>query len=549
MALSISAPVGDKKRITKPDPKKKNEKFDNVSNRPADVELVQLMLIANGQNVPVDGKCTGGLIAAIRQFQKSKLGFKKPDGIVDPGGDTWKAGLSKLTAKVAADAKFEAYMVTENGKTKYITPAEFQKREKDAKQKIVSKAEGMLGQASVWLDFCADAEKTLQGEDTFMMSLVEFSVRYANSAAEPPYTPLLNARSEASMLKTLAGNSKPDWNKILKQDAKAAKAFNDGQRAFHKFIDARISTASKFVGRLEVVREISFTVVEVYVTAQLVATKGMHPAAAHALASGGTEALKSSSGEFGEYLAGNNVTFKGSAQKVAIDTAFATLLGLISFVPSSKFAANLGVKVGAALVPKMTTQAGKRAVNLFVVNLLENKAFQAFVTNMAKETLNTFRAKAQGGKWPTGKDFTEALLKSVIGGVMSVPSINGFMKFDSNASSKVQDTIISKIGPSLQKAVQNDLVKKMGYKPDLVNKMMKDFTGDAFTKVADGAKGKAVEIYVTGAVANGKNATNESQLQKLGEDALRKDATLRKEIQDLMLAEAERRMRQMEKAK
>lgn len=549
MALSISAPVGDKKRITQPDPKKKNEKFDNVSNRPADVELVQLMLIANGQNVPVDGKCNGGLIAAIRQFQKSKLGFKKPDGIVDPGGATWKAGLSKLSAKVAADAKFEAYEVTENGKTKYITPEEFQKREKEAARKIVAKADGILGQAEVWLDFCADAEKTLQGEDTFMMSLVEFSIRAANSNAEPPYGPLTTARSEASALKSLAGHSKPDWTKILRQDAKAAKAFNDGQKAFHRFIDARISTASKFVGRLEVVREIAFTAVEVYVTAKLVATKRMSPAAAHALASGGTEALKSSSNEFGEYLAGNKVTFKGSAEKVAIDTAFGTLLGLISFVPNTKFAANLGVKVGAAIVPKMTTQAGKRAVNLFVVNLLDSKVFQTFVTNLAKESLNAFRGKAKGGKWPTGKDFTDALLKAVIGGVMSVPSVNGFMKFDSNANSKVQDAITAKIAPSLQKAVESDLVKKMGFSPELVTKMMKDFSGDAFTKVADGVKDKAVETYVTGAVTNGKSATNEAQLQKLGEDALRKDNALRAEIHKLLVSEGERRLRQMEKAK
>jgi hypothetical protein len=549
MAHSISAPVGDKKRITKPDPKKKNEKFDSVSNKPDDVKLVQLMLIANGISSPIDGKCNGGLISAIQLFQKSKLGFKKPDGIVDPGGQTWKAGLPKLNAQIAADARFEGIEIREGGKTKIITVAEFERREKEAKHRMLSKANMMYGQAETWLEFCADAEATLQGADTFTMSLVEFSVRWANKNAEPPYDPLTTARSEASFLKSAVDRSKPVWQKILKQDAKATKAYNARQKAFAKFIDARIGTASKFIGRLEVVREVSFTVVEVYMTARLVATKGMHPAAAHALASGGTEAMKSSANEFGEYLAGNKVTFKDSAEKVLIDTTFGALLGLISFVPNSKFAANLGVKVGAAILPKLTSQAARRAVNVFVVNLLDSKLFQGFVTNMAKESLNAFRSKAKGGNWPTGKDFSEGLIKSVVGSVMSVPTVNGFMKFDANAASKVQDAIINKIGPSLQKAVQSDLIKKAGYSPELVNKVMKDFTGDAFTKVLDGTKDKAVEIYVMGAVDNAKNVTAENQMHKLGEDALRKDAALRKSIQVLMVAEAERQLKQLEKQK
>ena len=66
MAVSIKAPVGEKKRITE---------GPAVKNNVEDVKTVQLMLFANGYTGPITGKCTAGMIKAIQGFQKSKLKY------------------------------------------------------------------------------------------------------------------------------------------------------------------------------------------------------------------------------------------------------------------------------------------------------------------------------------------------------------------------------------------------------------------------------------------------------------------------------------------
>ncbi|MEM6373489.1 MAG: peptidoglycan-binding domain-containing protein, partial [Pseudomonadota bacterium] len=270
MSLALTAPVGDKNRITIAD--KKGQKFKPVANKAEDVKLAQLFLIANGFSVPIDGKVTAGVIKAIRAFQKSACGFKKPDGIIDPGGKTWKAGFGKLKAKHEANLKELANRVEvkENGKIKYVTLKEFERQQAKMLRKYQIRADGLIGQAECWEDFAKEAEKTMQGADGFMMQMTEFTVRWANNKAEPPWNAILNARSEAKLFKSWTTHSKPNWEKISAQETKAVKAHNAGAKAFKAYINARIGTAGAIAGSLEVVRDTSFTVVEVYATAQIV---------------------------------------------------------------------------------------------------------------------------------------------------------------------------------------------------------------------------------------------------------------------------------------
>ncbi|WP_424978644.1 hypothetical protein [Leisingera sp. S232] len=173
----------------------------------------------------------------------------------------------------------------------------------------------MQGLAEFWVDFCNEVESTRKGNDTFLNALTEFAVSMVNDKTDPPWTPILNARSEASFLRTLTSKKKPDWKKVCKQDVKASRANNTGGKAFKKFIDQQIATAGGIVWKLEVMREVSFAVIETYMTARLVATKGMSPAKAHAIAAASTEVLKSSAGQLGEHLAGNKATWNGAAKK------------------------------------------------------------------------------------------------------------------------------------------------------------------------------------------------------------------------------------------
>lgn len=73
-AGNISAPVGQ-----------------GAANRPDDVKIIQTLLRARGyMGVPEpNGVCDAGTLAAIKEFQGGFL--RKPDGVVDPGGTTWRA--------------------------------------------------------------------------------------------------------------------------------------------------------------------------------------------------------------------------------------------------------------------------------------------------------------------------------------------------------------------------------------------------------------------------------------------------------------------------
>ncbi len=545
MTLAIKAPVGDKNRITKPDPKKKNEKFQPVKNAREDVEIVQLMLVANGHSVPVDGKASGALVKAIRAFQKSTCGFQRPDGIVDPGMATWKAGLPKLKARVAANLKEleNRVRIVENGKPKIISKAEFEKRQKETLKQFQDKATQMLGQAEVWVDFCTEAEQTMQGQDAVMMQLTEFVVRWANEKAEPPWTKLLNARSEATFLKNEAERTTPDWNKILKQDKKATKAYNEGQKAFKRYIDARIKTASGMVGKLEVARETSFAVVEVYLTAQIMARGRMTPVQAHAAAAATTEAMKSSSGQVGEYLAGNDVTWDGAAKKVAFDTFFAAgagaLGGKLSAGMTKKFAGDFATKFGGKYLKT-------EAVDKFATAFLKSGGGQAFLENASKEAFMLSKKAIEKGTL-TRKDFEEAFMKAATAGMLSGGVGKALAAFDKavpDVSEKALRLIIDK---NVMKNLSGDLERMFEYK--LIEKILKE-DGDAIVKKVIGSvSGKYTEAKVLEVMKEAKGNESGKQLSKALEDKLRKDQALRKEVKALVEAEVVARARKLEKAR
>jgi hypothetical protein len=105
--VDISAAVGVTPR---PNPKKGKE----PRNKLADVSIVQELLNAAGVKVKENGKADDKTIEAIKKFQKSKAGFKNPDGVIDPGRKTIKK-LNELWQK-SKDGKDAAKDAKTNGK-------------------------------------------------------------------------------------------------------------------------------------------------------------------------------------------------------------------------------------------------------------------------------------------------------------------------------------------------------------------------------------------------------------------------------------------------
>ncbi len=72
-----------------------------------DVKVVQSLLNGHGSSLVVDGGCGSKTIKAIMIFQKNKLHFRNPDGLISAGGTTWKGLLGNATPIVEEDTDEE----------------------------------------------------------------------------------------------------------------------------------------------------------------------------------------------------------------------------------------------------------------------------------------------------------------------------------------------------------------------------------------------------------------------------------------------------------
>lgn len=545
MDANIKAPVGDKNRITKPDPKKKAEKFKPVANKPADVELVQLMLVANGYNVKIDGKCGSGLISAIKSFQKTALGFKTPDGIVDPGGKTWAKGVSALEAQIKADAEALAKRVEviADGKRMEVEQAEFDKKEEEYRKKCLAEFTVMYNRADVWRDVLYDAEKIASGAEGLGMAFAEFTVRSFNAVAKPPLKEINAACDAAHDLMTLVQRRKPDWSKVNARLPRAIKLINEGSKAYQKWGNARDSTSGMIVGKLEIVREASFLAVELYMTARLL-PKFKNPAAAHAAAAASTEALKGSATELGEYLAGSDVTLAGSAWKVMSSSIVSGIAGAVGGKISGSFAKSAHKTFAAQLGPMMKTPAGKKIVDIFLTKFLDTKAAQALVENAAKEAVGLFKPALEKGAAPSKQEVEQAVLKALMAPVFAAAPLKGLIKFESLANSRVGALVSEKLTPAISQKVVKDLSKMYDPKTvEFVVKQMRDIDKIFMTELSQGARDKAIETYVVSAVTASDGTVNEKQLDRLGEAALRRDRELSASIENILREKIEREVK------
>lgn len=88
----LPQPKPEPQKIVGNNPIKQSVGDTNGVNDPADVITIQQLLIDKGySSVKATGTCDDATKAAIRDYQKTKMGNKKPDGRVDPNGNTWKS--------------------------------------------------------------------------------------------------------------------------------------------------------------------------------------------------------------------------------------------------------------------------------------------------------------------------------------------------------------------------------------------------------------------------------------------------------------------------
>jgi len=554
MDSDIKAPVGDKNRITKPDPKsKKPEKFAPVANKPEDVRKVQLMLVANGYNVPVDGKCSGALISTIRQFQKSACGFKKPDGIVDPGMKTWEKGAAKYYAKIAADKAVEVMAIKKGSGEVYLDTAEHSAALEKGKRQLIDHAKSILNRMEVAEYRLEAAQKLLQGEEGFMMAFAQFTIRSLNKTAEPPFKKVWEAQSAAQALLNYADRSQPQWEKAMAQTKKATAACNAATKAIIAWEKAVGDTAQGVADGLTIVRDVSFDALSYLTAAYLVKTRSMDPARAHMIASAGTEALKSSAGELGNYLAGEKMDPNTVAKNIALDTAAGVLKGKLGL----KFGGPLYGGAASALTKEVAKEVGEevseKVLKAYFMRFVQSPAFKAFGEQVLKSTVDVFANLGKADKPPGEKEITNEFVKCLLNsGWASLPGVKAIKGLAAKAPERVQKVVSEKLGPALLKVAESDYIKKArdsAAAKKLLESLPPERREIIIERAMKPARDKAVEIYTLNAVNASDGTKSEEAMARLGEEALRRDAELRKLIQTELAKELEKEAKAAEKKK
>jgi hypothetical protein len=383
-----------------------------------------------------------------------------------------------------------------------------------------------------------------------MDQMVEFTVRWGNKKAEPPWNAILDARSDAKLLKALTGQSKPNWEKISAQETKAVKSHNKGAKAFKDYIDARIGRASNIVGGLEIVSDTSFAVVEVYATAQIViVSKGkIKPYEAQILAATAVEGIKSSAKQVGEVVAGNNVTWDGAAKKVAMDMFFAgaaaALTGKLGPAMLKKFSGDFSVRLFSKLG---TNKIPKEAIDKLITSFLKSGAGQSYMENMAKETFMLLKTKIEKGQ-VSGKDFQDAFFKAATAGLLKGGIGKAISKFNSDRPHRTS-LVVGKLVYSKYLKGSSDVLRKLYPNEANLTRILAKHGDEIAQNIAGKISGKTSEMAVLKMVNTATGTESEKNLGKMYEIELRKSKDFHDEVDKLMQSEVGKYYKKLEKAK
>ncbi|MFC4669940.1 peptidoglycan-binding domain-containing protein [Seohaeicola nanhaiensis] len=536
MAYSISAAVGDSK-----------SKSPKPANKKKDVELVQLMLLANGYPLPITGSVDSATLNCITAFQRKGGKIKQPDGVIQPGDATWKAGLPKLTRRAKELESFEAYEVVENGKKKLITVQEFIRIEEETKSRILRRARSMSCDAENIYDLIREMHSAADGSQGYVNAFVSLGIRMAKNIEIPSDSAALDAKAAADLIIAYADRSKPDWAKVNAQHKKAVELLNKAKKEWAAYEKKFVSGAEAGLMGATITRDVSFAVLEVLATGYLVTTRGMPLTQANALAAAGCEGLKTGAGEVGEYAANDTFDPKGSARRIIGNTAIAGAAALVG----GKLTGPVMKKIAGKLGEQFARRVSARAANYawpFVEKVIDSQVGQALIENATKETIKLFQKPISEGKMPSEQDIVNGAINVLTGSFFKCAPVKAFADFDANWPKKALFELSDSYARPAVKAIKLQMVKH--YPTDAVNALIskggKDIINEVSTKLLESATTIGMQAAYGGATGT---ETKEADFRKRAAAAVQTDARLGREFEAAVLAEAERRLKKMEKAR
>ena len=152
------------------------------------------------------------------------------------------------------------------------------------------------------------------------------------------------------------------------------------------------------------------------------------------------------------------------------------------------------------------------------------------------------------GRAPNQKEFTDAVVKVLSGGIMASGPMKAVSGFGSSYLANSQSFLAQKLIPRVMDPVwKGDLVKKYG--ADAVEEFAKKHGPAIYAEVAGALQDKTFVAFANKALEESDGSQSAKVLQKTMEEAMRKDTKLRKELTAMVEKQAEAKLKKLQKAK
>ncbi len=419
----IKAPVGA-------DPRPEGSDGPKVRNAPADVMVVQRLLAAAGQKTEVNGRANGAFVKAISGFQKAN-GFRTPDGVVDPGGRTFKALVKKASAGKGPGVEIEVLQVVVKGKTFLLTEKDHQKAVAEICKKLNRVLVAMKSQYETVDETARFYIDAATGASGFMDALVMWSSSLRAGLKEPGFSK--GPAAWGALMKVEKALNAKDVRKAVAEMPAAQKAVNAYAREVEAYGDKFAGGAKKMQENLELVRDASFEIATYIAAGYLVARGKASPAKAKASAGALFGMIKSASTQYGRSLAGYSDSGLESAGIIMFDTIAGGVKGGLS----AKYIDKLGSSLAGALIKDppfsyIGTAGIQKIYRIWVKGAGKQAVSELFDSALAIVTDAGKTKVIKGKKFDWGK----ALEKKMVDGLFKVATA-GFLGNVASAQNKV----------------------------------------------------------------------------------------------------------------
>ncbi|MFK7875009.1 MAG: hypothetical protein AB8B71_04410 [Paracoccaceae bacterium] len=499
-------------------------KGKKVANNKNDVLLVQQMMRFNGYLVAKDGKVTSRFIKEIKRYQSNECNSKTPDGIVDPGGTTFKKLLPKYKKDMKTLEDLEAelektmvYTIKYKGKEIVVLEEDYDRvRNETLKfvKDLLKVYEKTVVRNRKSLD---DIMKQVNMKDDFVKNMsarLIFSFR----DVEPP-KPVFQKKSEAYVAKIKGHIGSKNFAGIESDMPRLELVMGQAHKEMIDYLNSFQGAAKLTADVFNGASAVGFAIVGIFAAPAILAsaaTAGVTLSAAGTFTAvgGGLAMLQTGSQELGKHAYGAKPgqTLGKSALKIVIDGTVGAILG------------RLGAKLPTNVTTEVVEAVAKEGTKKFAWLTMDNakrllmEAVKDGGSEMINQLKNALNKSIDTGKPPTQDELTKAI-SDVVFAAIGGPLFNKFTKAETN--------LVKNNDKFIKDAIASPVVKKVLKKKKLTPKDLTDAQRlDMADAILTGIKKKV--LTVSGGkmydVATGKDTA--SNMVKKAQDATAADSTV-----------------------